>query len=84
MVVLPDYQGLGIGHAFSTEIARHYKNKGFRVVITSSTKALFLSRSKSKDWAVTRKGRTSKGRTDVGKNTAHNKITYSYEFIGNG
>lgn len=87
LVVLPDYQGLGIGHKFCTAIADMYKRKGFRFVITSSTKALFYQRQRDVRWAVTRFGRVSEGTSKAllhGKNnnTSRNKLTYSYEYIG--
>jgi GNAT superfamily N-acetyltransferase len=87
LVVLPDYQGLGIGHAFSTAIAELYKKQGYRFIITSSTKSLFKQRSADKRWAVTRKGRTSSGsgimqNSNIKGSTSCNKITYSYEYIG--
>ena len=57
LVVLPDYQGIGIGHIFSSEIAKIYKDKGFRFIITSSTRSLFKQRARDKRWIVKRKGR---------------------------
>jgi GNAT superfamily N-acetyltransferase len=82
LVVLPDYQGLGIGHEFCTAIADYYKNKGYRFIITSSTNSLFKQRSRDKRWAVTRKGRTKPSSGIIERSTAFNKITYSYEYIG--
>lgn len=85
LVVLPDYQGLGIGHIFSSEIADIYKKQGFRFIITSSTKSLFKQRSKDNRWIVTRKGRNlpqSKGKTVANMNVSKNKLTYSYEYVG--
>jgi GNAT superfamily N-acetyltransferase len=82
LVVLPDYQGLGIGHKFSSFIADMYKKNGYRFIITSSTKSLYKQRSLDKKWIITRKGRTSNS-TGVLKNTnSQNKYTYSYEYIG--
>lgn len=82
LVVLPDYQGLGIGHEFSTAIAEMYKHQGFRFIITSSTKSLFKQRSADKRWAVTRKGRTKNSSGILKDTNSQNKITYSYEYIG--
>lgn len=83
LVVLPDYQGLGIGHKFSSKIAQMYLDEGFRFIITSSTKALLYQRAKDKRWIVTRKGRVG-GEGDKGVMIpgSKNKITYSYEYIG--
>jgi GNAT superfamily N-acetyltransferase len=83
LVVLPDYQGLGIGHQFSTAIAAQYKQQGFRFIITSSTKSLFTQRNADKRWAITRKGRTAKNTSGVLRgSTSESKMTYSYEYIG--
>lgn len=82
LVVLPDYQGLGIGHLFSTYIADMYKKNGYRFIITSSTKSLFKQRSLDKRWIVTRKGRTKNSQGVLKNTNSQNKITYSYEYIG--
>jgi len=84
LVVLPDYQGLGIGHIFSTEIADMYKKKGYRFIITSSTKSLFNQRQKDKRWAITRHGRTNNVKSNgvLKGTTSENKMTFSYEYIG--
>jgi GNAT superfamily N-acetyltransferase len=87
LVVLPDYQGLGIGHVFSSEIAQIYLDKGFRFIITSSTKSLYKQRAKDKNWIVKRKGRVGSGTGSIHnksnkKKFSINKLTYSYEYIG--
>jgi len=82
LVVLPDYQGLGIGHKFSTHIAEMYVKMGNRFIITSSTKALFFQRAKDKRWIVTRKGRTGESEGIMKGSTSTRKMTYSYEYIG--
>jgi GNAT superfamily N-acetyltransferase len=82
LVVLPDYQGLGIGHAFSTYIAQMYKDKGFRFIITSSTKSLFKQRQKDKRWAITHHGKVSEHEGILKGSGASNKLTFSYEYIG--
>ena len=84
LVVLPDYQGLGIGHQFSTFIAEMYKSKGYRFIITSSTKSLFKQRQKDNRWKITRHGRTNGVKTNgvLKGTTSENKYTFSYEYIG--
>jgi ABC-type lipoprotein export system ATPase subunit len=86
LVVLPDYQGLGIGHELSTAVAEHYHKAGFRFIITSSTRSLFRQRRRDKRWVVKRKGRVSGGAKSCSKSLqktfARNRLTYSYEFIG--
>lgn len=85
LVVLPDYQGLGIGHKFSSYIADKYVRDGYRFIITSSTKSLYKQRLVDKRWIITRKGR---GNTHLGKESlritsVNNKLSFSYEYIGN-
>jgi GNAT superfamily N-acetyltransferase len=82
LVVLPDYQGLGIGHKFSSEIAEYYKSKGFRFVITSSTKSLFKQRQKDPRWKVTRHSRAGNSNGVLKNTTSENKYTFSYEYVG--
>lgn len=82
LVVLPDYQGLGIGHIFSTSIADMYKKQGYRFIITSSTKSLFKQRKNDKRWIVTRHSRTKNSKGVLKNTTSNNKYTYSYEYIG--
>lgn len=85
LVVLPDYQGLGIGHKFSSYIADKYVRDGYRFIITSSTKSLYKQRLIDKRWIITRKGR---GKTHLGKESlritsVNSKLSFSYEYIGN-
>lgn len=87
LVILPDWQGLGIGHLFSTEIAKHYKQKGNRFIITSSTLSLYKQRAASPEWIVTRKGRTNgisySSTLELRASSSSHKITFSYEYVGN-
>jgi ABC-type Mn2+/Zn2+ transport system ATPase subunit len=88
-VVLPDYQGIGLGHKLSCNIAEILKqnNKGF--ISTSSSPAFINSRKNDKNWIITRIGRTSSG-SGSGKiqnknkkgSTSSNRITVSFKYIG--
>jgi GNAT superfamily N-acetyltransferase len=82
LVVLPDYQGLGIGHIFSSEIAKKYVEQGNRFIITSSTKSLFKQRKSDKNWIISYHGRKGKANGVLKNTTSENKLTYSYEYIG--
>lgn len=86
-VVLPDYQGVGLGHKLSNCIAELLKKdmKGF--ISTSSNPAFIYSRRIDKRWVVTRIGRTSTGGGKIqNKNrkgsTSSNRITVSFKYIG--
>jgi len=84
MVVLPDYQGLGIGHKFNTFLAGHYKGLGFRYVFTSSSKAMLNSIIGDRNWVVRSKKRGMAGAvsTVVINKTASKRYTFSYEYVG--
>ena len=86
IVVLPDYQGLGIGNIFLNEIARMYKKDGFRIALTTSSPSLIFSLQKQKEWVMTRTpSRTSGGQTGITalkKTTSTNRLTASFEYIG--
>lgn len=86
LVVLPEYQGLGIGTSFITEIARQYKIKGWDVLLTTTTPALSYSLNKSIDWGLIRKGRIKASFAHLKKNNglqntaSQSRITYSFKY----
>lgn len=84
LVVLPDYQGLGIGHKFSSLVASYYKKKGFKFFITSGSIALAKQRAKDPRWKVINLGRNEphKGTKHMVKSGSHNRYTISFEYIG--
>jgi GNAT superfamily N-acetyltransferase len=83
IVILPDYQGLGIGNIFLNEIAKMYKNDKFRVTITTSTPSFIGSLSNSKLWVMTRKPcRVKKnGKGSTMRSASTDRLTASFEFI---
>lgn len=91
IVTLPDYQGVGIGTTALNWIANMYKNKGYRVSITTTTPALIHSFNKSNDWILKRQGRAAsaskKSKIEIAKNKAGtssiNRITTSWEYVNN-
>jgi ABC-type lipoprotein export system ATPase subunit len=52
-VVLPDFQGLGLGGAISDYIAKLYKKDGKRFYAKTSNPALWNKRENSNNWRVT-------------------------------
>lgn len=54
LVVLPDYQGIGIGYKFLSLVAEMYKRQGFSFTIVTSAKNLIYKMHKSKDWNMIR------------------------------
>ena len=56
LVVLPDYQGVGIGVRFINSVSGAVAAEGFNVNLTTTTPALVAALKRSKDWALVRKG----------------------------
>ena len=54
LVILPDYQGIGLGIKFLTIIAEKYKKMGFEFDIVTSAKNMIMGLSKNKKWRFTR------------------------------
>jgi GNAT superfamily N-acetyltransferase len=88
-VILPDYQGVGIGTAFTDYIAQHYKDNGKIFISTTSSPSMIHSRVNNTKWITTRIGRSSSG-SGSGKiqnknkkgSTSCNRITMSFKYIG--
>jgi GNAT superfamily N-acetyltransferase len=53
-VTLPDYQGVGIGHALWTHIAALWKALGFRATSTTTHPAFIAARRRDLNWVMTR------------------------------
>jgi GNAT superfamily N-acetyltransferase len=52
LVILPDYQGIGLGSKFLDVMARHYINMGFNFSIVTSAKNLISSLRKNVNWKM--------------------------------
>lgn len=59
LVVLPDYQGIGVGTKFINFVCRHYVDSGWMVNLTTTTPSLVHSLRRSKDWVLHRFGRST-------------------------
>ena len=96
MVVLPDYQGIGIGTAFEEYTSQYYADLGWNVAVLTTTPALVNALKKSKKWDLIRFGRADprgikeysrhynnaniKSIEAISKNSSKNRITYSFVF----
>lgn len=87
LVVLPDYQGLGIGIRLSEFIGKYAISQGKRYYARTTHPKLGEYRNASKRWRATSKNR--KLRTDVKVNGQYNsyvtdttRVAYSHEFLG--
>ena len=54
LVVLPDYQGIGIATKFLEIIAKYYTNKGYDFSIVTSAKNLIYALQKNNNWTLIR------------------------------
>lgn len=57
LVVLPDYQGIGIGKRLMTFVAQRYVERGLRVRIVTSNPALIFSLRNDENWRMANAGR---------------------------
>lgn len=87
-VVFPDFQGVGIGSAFTDTIAQMFADEGKTYISTTSNPAMIFARAHSPKWRTTRIGRAGRGSVDghihnktVKGSTSANRITVSFEFI---
>lgn len=90
LVVLPDYQGIGIGTKFIKEIAKIVDNRGFELNLTTTTPALVGALKKDAEWVLARYGRQKetlkrmekkygfKRSKSLSKESSCNRITYSF------
>jgi hypothetical protein len=82
-VCLPDYQGVGIGHAMITYLASMWSGLGYRVFRNTGHPAEIAAASRSKDWEVMRMpSRTAAETTGSGIKHATNRLTASFEYAG--
>jgi GNAT superfamily N-acetyltransferase len=81
LVVLPDYQGLGIGMRILNEVGKIYLQQGWRYTITTSSPSLVMALKKSVQWRCHKHGRGggNKGRPDFIKTEARNRMITSFE-----
>lgn len=84
-VVLPDYQGIGIGNSISDFIAEKCLNDNLRFVSTTSHPSMINYRIKSKKWKLTKKPNIVKINKTAMKNLYSNSINRymaSFEYVG--
>lgn len=93
LVVLPDYQGIGVGTRFIKEIAKIYHNKDMEFNLTTTTPSLIHALLKDDDWRLNRHGRELSGSKGyaryknnnlghLSKSNSSHRITYSFFYNG--
>lgn len=88
LVILPDYQGIGLGTRFLNAVARHYIEQGFDFTIVTSAKNMIGALKRSDDWLCIRYGvsKTSNVPATISAKTRNTCKTASFKFkrhIGN-
>lgn len=78
LVVLPDYQGIGIGYKLLSEVGLIYITDKWRFIINTTAPSLINSLKKSKDWNCHHYGRTTPDK--MIKSTKGVRMTASFEF----
>ncbi len=95
LVVLPDYQGIGIGTRFIKAVAEDISKQGFELNLTTTTPGIVHALTKSNDWCLGRYGYEKSGFKSFVKYTNNNlghlknassrkRITYSFWFNPKG
>jgi GNAT superfamily N-acetyltransferase len=85
LVILPDYQGAGIGLRLLSEVGKLYKRDNWRYTIVTSAPSLINALKKSNEWICLRIGRAKKPNANKkvnlskGKNNSSERITASFE-----
>lgn len=87
VVIVPEFQGFGIGIKFMNEVAKMYH--GNRIRITTSLKPFMMALNKNNNWKCVRSGRvnvsTSKGfqnMNDAKSSVSRNRITATFQYNG--
>lgn len=67
LVILPDYQGIGLGTRFLKSVAEIYSCQGFDFRIVTSAKNLINALNKSENWKLKSydKGKTPTGKSSI-------------------
>lgn len=89
LVVLPDYQGIGLGYKFLKVIADYYKVQGYDFGIVTSAKNFVMKLYHSSEWTMTRLGKNDNNKSpetskiDAGRKSMRTKcITASFKYRG--
>ena len=99
IVVLPDFQGMGIGNKFSESIGQAYVNAGCRYISKTANPRMGIHRDNSSLWRQTSHNHSDRTdmlkstftsnksiyfRTDDVVNVYAKRVCYAHEYIGDG
>ena len=83
LVILPDYQGVGLGNKFESFVAGLYKAKSCRYFMVTSARNMIYARQNSKDWKCIRWSIAKVGKGSTLRNYHGRKVkTATFEYIG--
>jgi len=91
LVVLPDYQGVGIGVRFINAVSAAVSAEGHNVNLTTTTPALVGSLKRSPNWVLARKGVAKQGdwasrpgmlHKKLGDRASDKRPTFSFNWEG--
>jgi hypothetical protein len=85
LVVIPDYQGVGIGTNFITFVAKEYHKQDLIMKLITTTPAIRFSLDRHPRWVLTRSGKVQpngnkKYMTHLNNSQSSNRITYTYVY----
>lgn len=83
-VTLPDFQGVGIGHALSSAIASAWRGLGYRALSTTTHPAFIAARRRSPFWVLRRAPSLARGgdRGMPSLQHATTRLTAGFEYTG--
>lgn len=80
LVVLPDYQGIGVGIRMLNDIAELYTNNNKKISIVTSAPSLLLSLNKNEKWRCSSYGRKLGFDTLLKSSLCLNRISASFQY----
>ena len=86
LVVLPDYQGVGLAARMLDFVAGLYAQRKNRVIITTGNPAMKRSLERDKNWMLRRQGRTNphgeSKLTGMKSSGSNRRVTTAWEYTG--
>lgn len=86
LVILPEFQSIGIGMQFLTRVSRLYTEQGWDVTIKSSNPSLIHGLLKHKEWLLINKGHslsTNPNIHSMNPTLSNQRYTYSFKLPKN-
>lgn len=81
LVVLPDYQGIGIGTSLLNYVGEKYKNDKMKVNIVTSNPSIYHALKQSNKWILLRIGRVNKqSNKEMRMTDSSKRITCTFQY----